>query len=71
MDVQKRMDDYAQAVNAALEQYLPKPQGLQKHVIEAMRYSALAGGKRCWFLNSTGSAAEIRRRRCPLRAPLK
>ena len=46
MDVEQRMAEYASMVNEALEKYLPQPSGLQKKVIEAMRYSALAGGKR-------------------------
>jgi geranylgeranyl diphosphate synthase type II len=46
MDVEQRMAEYASMVNEALEKYLPQPSGLQKNVIEAMRYSALAGGKR-------------------------
>ena len=33
-------------VNRALDLYLPQPGGLNTHVKEAMRYSAMAGGKR-------------------------
>ena len=37
---------YAGRVNEALDAYLPKAEGPQKRLFEAMRYSALAGGKR-------------------------
>jgi geranylgeranyl diphosphate synthase, type II len=46
MDVKTRMKEYASMVNEALDRYLPECTGLQKNVIEAMRYSAMAGGKR-------------------------
>lgn len=46
MDVEKRINEYSLIINQAMEEYLPQPFGLQKNVIEAMRYSALAGGKR-------------------------
>jgi farnesyl diphosphate synthase len=36
----------AEAVDAALEQLLPKPEGLHARVHEAMRYAVFAGGKR-------------------------
>ena len=36
----------AKAVDAALEQLLPKPHGLHARVQEAMRYATFAGGKR-------------------------
>ena len=40
------MADSAKAVDAALEEALPKPHGLQLRVHEAMRYATFAGGKR-------------------------
>lgn len=46
MDVKKRMDEYTGNINVAMEKFLPKPEGPQKSVIEAMRYSALASSKR-------------------------
>lgn len=46
MDMNTRINNYAQTVNRALQRYLPAPDGLEKNVVEAMRYSALAGGKR-------------------------
>jgi geranylgeranyl diphosphate synthase, type II len=46
MDVKKRMREYADEINAAMDRYLPEAAGPQKSVIEAMRYSALAGSKR-------------------------
>jgi geranylgeranyl diphosphate synthase type II len=46
MDVKKRMAEYADIINTAMDKYLPQVSGLQKNVYEAMRYSAMAGGKR-------------------------
>jgi farnesyl diphosphate synthase len=40
------MRDSAMHVEDTLERLLPKPQGLQKRVHEAMRYAVFAGGKR-------------------------
>jgi geranylgeranyl diphosphate synthase type II len=40
------MNDYTEMVNKALIDFLPKEDCLQKNVIEAMRYSISAGGKR-------------------------
>lgn len=43
----RRLKDDAERVNAALETFLPQQEGLlQQHVIDAMRYSVSAGGKR-------------------------
>ncbi len=44
--VQTTLKEYAQLTHAALEEYLPQEQCPQSKVIEAMRYSLLAGGKR-------------------------
>ncbi len=46
MEYEKRIQYYIQQVEQALNQYLPKPKGPQKRLFEAMRYSALMGGKR-------------------------
>lgn len=46
MDVEKQLTEYAEKVNRALDDFLPRPGGLENSVAEAMRYSALAGGKR-------------------------
>jgi farnesyl diphosphate synthase len=40
------MAESAKAVEAALEQILPKPHGLHARIHEAMRYATFAGGKR-------------------------
>src|ERR1700744_136007 len=40
------MTESAKAVEAALEQVLPKPHGLHARIHEAMRYAIFAGGKR-------------------------
>ncbi len=48
--VAKRIEDYLEArkilVDRALEKFMPRPSGLQGHVIRAMRYTLFAGGKR-------------------------
>ena len=41
-EMQKRIEN----IEDILKSYLPKEEGLQKTVIEAMNYSVLAGGKR-------------------------
>lgn len=46
MSFEKTMNDYAEMVNKALDEFLPDVNCLQKNVLEAMRYSTLAGGKR-------------------------
>jgi geranylgeranyl diphosphate synthase type II len=45
-DVKATIKRYAAEVDEALDRYLPQPGGAHAKVIEAMRYSALAGGKR-------------------------
>ena len=42
----KEIDEKAQAIEEVIKAYLPKEEGLQKTVIEAMHYSIMAGGKR-------------------------
>lgn len=44
--LQKEIDEKAQAIEEVIKAYLPKEEGLQKTVIEAMHYSIMAGGKR-------------------------
>lgn len=41
-----RLKETAERVNIALEALLPRPQGPEARLMEAMRYAALAGGKR-------------------------
>lgn len=45
-DFRTALDEAATAVDLALEQLLPKPEGLHARVHEAMRYAVFAGGKR-------------------------
>ena len=50
---------HTKEVEQMIEKYLPKEEGFQKKVIEAMNYSFLAGGKRnvcifCPFLSRPG-----------------
>ena len=45
-DLSKAISQSAKAVDAVLEQVLPKPHGQQGRVQEAMRYATFAGGKR-------------------------
>jgi geranylgeranyl diphosphate synthase type II len=46
MNFEKTMNDYAEMVNKALEGYFPNTNCLQENVVDAMKYSTLAGGKR-------------------------
>ena len=44
--IEEKLKEYGGQVNRALDGFLPQPGGLENSVAEAMRYSALAGGKR-------------------------
>lgn len=46
IDVRQQLESYAQMTEAALENYLPKSDRRYARVVEAMRYSLSAGGKR-------------------------
>lgn len=46
MSFRDELDKKIQEIEDILKSYLPKEEGLQKTVIEAMNYSVLAGGKR-------------------------
>lgn len=46
MDIQKEIAGRVSEIEEIITKYLPKEQGYQKTVIEAMNYSILAGGKR-------------------------
>ena len=46
MDINKEMAYKASDIDRIIYQYLPKEEGYQKKVIEAMNYSVMAGGKR-------------------------
>jgi geranylgeranyl diphosphate synthase type II len=46
MSFENTMNNYIEMVNKALEEFLPEADCLQKNVIDAMRYSTFAGGKR-------------------------
>lgn len=46
MDFVQEMKDKTESVNGLLERMLPSEEGFQKTVLEAMRYSVEAGGKR-------------------------
>jgi len=55
MDLQKYLKEKGQAVDACLDELLPKAGGEEKVLYEAMRYSVFAGGKRlrpCLFLST-------------------
>ena len=43
MDIRKELEEKTQEMEALLKQYLPKVEGYQKTVLEAMNYSVLAG----------------------------
>lgn len=46
MSIRDELAARAEHVNMVIERYLPKEEGLQKTIYEAMNYSLLAGGKR-------------------------
>lgn len=46
MEIQKAIEERVLEIESILKQYLPKEEGYQKTVLEAMNYSVLAGGKR-------------------------
>ena len=46
MNFKEQLAQKTKDMETVLQQYLPKEEGYQKKVIEAMNYSALAGGKR-------------------------
>ncbi|MGN1148012.1 MAG: polyprenyl synthetase family protein [Lachnospiraceae bacterium] len=46
MGIEEQIEKKAQEIEEIIKQYLPKEEGYQKTVIEAMNYSVLAGGKR-------------------------
>ena len=45
-DLKTYLNEKKQTVEAALQDYFPEPEGLTSDLIEAMRYSLFAGGKR-------------------------
>ena len=46
MDFEKELKERSACVEKIIEKYLPKEEGFQKTLLEAMNYSFLAGGKR-------------------------
>lgn len=46
MDFSKELEEKVTSINERIYAYLPKEEGYQKTIFEAMRYSVLAGGKR-------------------------
>ena len=46
MEFQDKLNEKVSHINAVLETYLPKEEGFQKTVLEAMNYSVRVGGKR-------------------------
>lgn len=46
MNIGMQISEKANRINLIIEQYLPKEEGNQKTIFEAMNYSLLAGGKR-------------------------
>ena len=46
MELAQEINNRVEAIEAVIRRYLPREEGYQKTVIEAMNYSVLAGGKR-------------------------
>lgn len=46
MDIVREISDRAQRIDTIIQEYLPREEGFQKVIMEAMNYSVLAGGKR-------------------------
>ena len=55
------LNEKSTQVESLLKEYLPKEEGYQKKVIQAMNYSLMAGGTRL-----TGCLAERERKSIPL-----
>ena len=47
MNFKEELGRHTQEVQEIIEKYLPKEEGFQKTVLEAMNYSVRAGGKGC------------------------
>ena len=45
-DIKEKLKTFSQDFNNRLEQYFPLPNGPEKRVVEAMKYSVMNGGKR-------------------------
>lgn len=45
-DIQNRLKEFSQQFNDYIEQFFPLPEGPEKRVVEAMKYSVMNGGKR-------------------------
>ncbi len=46
IDIKRDLSEFAAKFNADLVKYLPLPDGVEKRVVEAMKYSLMNGGKR-------------------------
>ena len=46
MDFEKQLQEKIAQIEALLQAYLPKEEGYQRTILEAMNYSVMAGGKR-------------------------
>lgn len=46
MDINREVETRAKSIEKMMKAYLPKEEGFQKTIFEAMNYSILAGGKR-------------------------
>ena len=46
IDIKRDLSEFAAKFNADLVKYLPLPDGVEKRVVEAMRYALMNGGKR-------------------------
>ena len=46
MSFDRELEEKVKEIETVIGQYLPKEEGYQKTVVEAMNYSILAGGKR-------------------------
>ena len=68
MEIKSELDKRISEIEKILEKYLPREEGYQKTIFEAMNYSVRAGGKR---LRLTGFLEEIQKRLNLLWLPLK
>ena len=68
MNFNLEMEKRQEKITGILECYLPKEEGFQKTVLEAMNYSMRAGGKTPPAASDAGDLPDVWRRRADHRA---
>lgn len=63
MTFKEEMKERTEVIEKLLVKYLPKAEGYQSQIMEAMEYSVMAGGKRLLPNADAGDLPPFRRRR--------